>query len=70
MIPWSKFLSVPISLDTKILFFGDGKSKINGNEHVYILDLNTGELFKSFQNNYHLQEKDEFKDNKYFKMDG
>ena len=68
MISWNKFACIPIMKNSKLLFFGEGKSKSEG-DHTFILDLVSGELFKSYESNYQILEKDEFKDNKIYKIE-
>ena len=68
MVNWNKFACIPIMKNSKLLFFGEGRSKTEG-DHTFILDLVSGELFKSYESNYQILEKDEFKDNKIYKVD-
>ncbi|CAI2364830.1 unnamed protein product [Moneuplotes crassus] len=66
MHDWGKFCLVPILDSTKILVFGEARLR-KGDEHVYVLDLVSGEIFKAYEKDYLVEESEDFRGNQVVK---
>jgi hypothetical protein len=58
MTSWNRFAVMGIKGDSKLLFFGECRIR---EEHVFLLDLVSGEMFKSYEGDYRTKERDEFR---------